>query len=203
MKVKSSSLLTACIRCMIAWLRVRLFLAAKFLSNFSMRGRGTFVATTLPNCLSTSSISLGILCIGSIQLVSLYYICWNRFINLCLLRYYCLRIGVKIPIFATSGALNLGDDRRLSPKMRFRKMGNKGSAVVGVMIVVVMLMVGVIILNNLNTAFAGSFYGGTYSSVYNSTTDNSVTATSLMALLPILLGAGILIAAVMGFAGKK
>lgn len=87
--------------------------------------------------------------------------------------------------------------------MDIKKATKGASSIVGVMITVVLLMVGVIILYNLDTSFAASFTGGTYAGVYGNTTANSQTATGLMALLPILLGAGILIAAVMSFASKS
>lgn len=86
--------------------------------------------------------------------------------------------------------------------MRINNKGQAG-AVMGVMLVVVLLMVGVVILQNLATAFAASFVGGSYLAVYNNATAGAKTAVGLMGLLPILLGAGVLIAAVMGFAGKK
>ena len=83
-------------------------------------------------------------------------------------------------------------------------MKNKGNATItGILVVVVTLMIGAVIMQSLDDAFSGILgIGTTYNSVYNSTSDNGVTGVNLMALLPILLGAGILIGAVYSFANR-
>ena len=83
------------------------------------------------------------------------------------------------------------------------KLGKKGQGTTGAVQVLislaVMIFVGNLVLQNLDTSFSSEFDGGVYSGAYNDTSDNLVSSMSLMSVLPILVSAGALLAAVTVF----
>lgn len=88
------------------------------------------------------------------------------------------------------------------------KMGNKGQvavtgALVAIATVAMFLYVIPLILDQLDDSFADEFNGSNYEGVYNDTMENSVTATSLATIVIILLGGGMLIAAVSSWMGGR
>lgn len=87
-------------------------------------------------------------------------------------------------------------------KMRLRNKGQSG-AVIGLLVVVVMMMIGVVIMHNLDSSFAASFTGGTYAPVYGNLSANNVTGFDLMSLAPLILGASILLGIVYTFAAGR
>lgn len=108
----------------------------------------------------------------------------------------------KTPLLTTTGLKAWAD----GGKTQAMKLNSKGQAgITTILLVVVMLMIGVIIISNVTTAFSSLITGSSayFEIVYNNTLTNSTSGLNLGSLLPILLGAGLLIGAVMAFARSR
>ena len=78
-------------------------------------------------------------------------------------------------------------------------MAQNQGVVVALLVLGVMITIGLILQTNFDTAFSGMLSGGSYATQYTNLTANLGNAFLLMTILPILLGAGAVIAYVTGF----